>query len=77
MLKFCSECPGVFVPDSEINDEDDADLPLIQFHHYVNIGHFSLHKELLPEHGKKCPSLINIENSEKGKVTTGKSFVLK
>ena len=31
VLKCCSECPGVFVPDAEINDEDDINLPFIVF----------------------------------------------
>ena len=32
-----------------------------------------MHKYLFPEHGKSCPSCMNIE----GKVTTRKSLVLK
>ena len=34
VLNCCSECPGIFVTDAEMNDEDDVNLPLIQFHHY-------------------------------------------
>ena len=32
-VKFCSEFPGVFVPDEEINYEEDVNLPFIKFHH--------------------------------------------
>ena len=76
VLNCCSECPSIFVPDAEINDEDDAYLPFIWFHHYRNIISCSLHKQILPEHGKICPLCINIENVDKVKVTTWKSLVL-
>ena len=33
VLNCCSEYPGVFVPDEEIIDEDDLNLPFIQFQH--------------------------------------------
>ena len=36
-----------------------------------------LHKQLIPENSRTCPSCINIENSDNGKVTTWKSLVLK
>ena len=55
VLNCCSECPGVFVPDAEINDGDDADLPFILFHHYENIISRYFHKQLFHEHGKTLP----------------------
>ena len=77
MLNCCIECPDVFVTDAEINCEGDVNLPLFRFHHYKSIISCSLHKNILPEHGKICPSFINMENYWKGKVTTQKSLLLK
>ena len=77
VLNFCSERPGVFVPDTEMNDEDDAHIILILFHHYNNTISCYLHKQLLPEHVKTFPSCMNIENVEKGKVATRIILVLK
>ena len=57
-----------------INDEEDMDLPLISSHHYENISFCYFHKQILPEHGKTCPSCTNLENFDKGKVTTRKSL---
>ena len=34
VLNFCGECPGFFVPDAEINCEEDVNLPFISFSHY-------------------------------------------
>ena len=67
VLNCCSECTGVFVLDAEMNDEDDANIPFIQIHHCVNISSCSLHKHVFTEHGKICPSCMNIENAEKRK----------
>ena len=50
VLNCCSECPGVFVPDAEINYEDDVNLPFVLFHYYGNISSCSFHKRLLLEH---------------------------
>ena len=33
VLIFCIKCPSVFVPDVEMNNEDDADHPFVIFHH--------------------------------------------
>ena len=77
MLNCCSECPGAFVPDAEINGDKNVDLPFAHFYHYENISSFYLHKHIFPDHGKTCPMCMNLENVEKGKVTTWKSFVLK
>ena len=77
VLKFFSEHPGVFVPDAEMNDEDDAYILFIRLHRYKNTSYCSLHKQLLPEHIKTCPSCTNIENLDKRKVTTWKILVLK
>ena len=77
VLNCCSGFPGVFVTDSEIYDEDDVNIPFIRFHHYKNIRYFSLRKQIFPDHGKTCPSCMNLENFEKGNVTTRKLLVLK
>ena len=34
VFNCCSECPGVFVPDEEMNNESDVNLPFVRFHHY-------------------------------------------
>ena len=77
MLNCCSECPGVFVPDAETNDENDANLPLIKFHHYKNTSSCYLNKQLFPKNGKTRPSFMNIEKVKKGKFITRKILVLK
>ena len=56
---FCSKFPGIIVPDVEINDGYDADLPLIRFCHYKNLSSRYLQKKLFLEHGKTCPSCMN------------------
>ena len=33
VLNCCSECTGVFVTYTEMNDEDDVNFSLIVFHH--------------------------------------------
>ena len=76
VLNCYSERPGVF-SGAEVTDEDDAYILFILFHQYKNISSFYLHKQLLPDHGKKYPSFMNIEIVEKGKVTTQKNIVLK
>ena len=76
LLNCCSECPGLFVPDAEINGDKYVDLQFIRFNHYENISSCSLHKQLLPDHGKTCPFCTNTENVEKEKVTTWKILVL-
>ena len=76
MLIFFSECPGVFVPGVEMNDEDDVKLPFIRFYHYKNIISCYLQKQLLTDHVKTCPSCMNIENFYKVKDTTRKILVL-
>ena len=70
VFNCCSECPSVLVPDAEMNDEDDADITFIWFHHYKNISSCSLHEHIFSEHVKTRPPCMNIENVEKGKVTT-------
>ena len=55
VLNFCSECPGVFVSDAEINCEEYMNLPFLSFNHYKNISSCSLHNQLLPKHGKIFP----------------------
>ena len=77
VLNCCSEFPGVFVPDVEINDRVGVNLPFIRFHHHKNIISCSLHKQLFHYHVKTCPPRMNIENVKKGKVTTWKSLILK
>ena len=77
MLNFCSERPGVFVTDAVMNNEKYVDPPFINFHHCKNISSCSFHKQLLPEHGKTCPSFMNIEHFDKGKVTKRKIIALK
>ena len=77
VLNCCSECPGIFVTDAEINDEDDVNLPFIQFYHYKNISFCYFHTQLFPDHGKICPSWMNLEFFEKGTFTTRKSLLLK
>ena len=77
VLNCCSEFSGVFVPDSEMNDDEDTDLPFIIFYHYGNISSCYFHKHLLIEHGKTFPLCIILENSKKGKVKTRKSLVIK
>ena len=76
VLNCFSKCPGVFVTDAKMDNEDDADLPFIRFYHYENISSCSLHKQPFSDNGKTCTSCMNIENFEKGKVTTRKSLVL-
>ena len=49
-----------FVPGTELNDEEDMDLPFIFLHHYQNIFYCSFHNKLIPEHGKTCPLCMNI-----------------
>ena len=71
-LNCCSECPSIFVPDSEINCEEDVNLPFINFHHYGNISSCSLHKQILTEHGKYFPSCIDIIFFKKEKLKHGK-----
>ena len=65
LLNCCIECADVFVPDAEINDKDDVNFPFILFQYYKNIISCSLHKQMLPEHGKTYPSYMNIEHLEK------------
>ena len=77
VLKFCCECTFVFFPDAEMNGDKDTYLPFIIFHHYGNISSCYFHKELLPDHIKTCPLYMNIDNVEKGKVTTQKIIILK
>ena len=77
VLKCCSECPGVFVTDSEMSSNKDVEILFICLHYYENISYCYLHKELLPEHVKTYTSCINVENVDKLKVTTQKSIVLK
>ena len=77
MLNYCIEFPGVFILGTRINDEYDANLPFINFHHYENISSCYLNKQILPENFKTCPSCMNIENVEKVKFTTRESLVLK
>ena len=48
VLNCFSECPGVFFPDAEMNDEDDTYLPFVRFRHYEDISSCSLNKQLLP-----------------------------
>ena len=55
VLKVCSEFPGVFIPVADMNGEKDVDLPFIHFHHYKNLSPCSLHKYILPDHGKTRP----------------------
>ena len=62
VLKFLSECPGIFFTDAKINSDEDVDFPFIYFHQYENISSWSLHKHLFPEHGKTCPLCMHIEN---------------
>ena len=77
VLNYCSECTDVFVPDAEMNFDEDVDLPFIYFCFYQNIISCPLHKNILPEHGKTCPSCMNLEIFDKVKVTTRKILVLK
>ena len=60
VLNCCSECPGVFVPDAEMNDGDYGDIPFILFYHCENISSCFLHKHLLTKHSKTCPLCTNI-----------------
>ena len=76
VLNCCSQCTSIFVSDSEMNDDDYKNIPFIRFHHYKNISSCFLRKQLFPEHGKTCPSCMNIENIWKRKVTTQKIIVL-
>ena len=62
VLNCCIKCPGVFVPDAEMNDKDDADLPFIRFHHYKNISSCSFCNQLFLEHGENCTSCTNKDN---------------
>ena len=55
-----SECPGVFVPDTEINDNKDIDILFIRFFRDENVSFCSLHKQLLPENGKTCHLCMNL-----------------
>ena len=70
VLNFCSECPGVFFPEAEINYEEDVNLPSIHFHHYKDISSCYLTEHILPDNGKTCPLCTNLEDFDKGKVTT-------
>ena len=38
VLNVCSECPGLFVPDVEMNDEKYVGITFISFHHNENIS---------------------------------------
>ena len=66
-----------FVPDEEMNDEDNFNLTSIRFHHYENISSCYLHKQILPENGKPCTSCMDIRNVNKVKDTTYKILSLK
>ena len=78
MLNGCSECTGVFVPDTELNGDEDVKLPFIHsFSSLQNIRSCCFHKQVSSDHGKSCPLCMNIKKVEKGKVTTRKSIVLK
>ena len=74
---FCSECPGVFVADAKIDCEDYVILLFIRFYHYKNISSCYSHKQTFTDHGKTCPLWMNIENPDKGNVTTHRSLLLK
>ena len=60
MLNCCSEFPGVFVPDEEMNCDEDVDLPFIHLHHKKNVSFFSYHKNPLPDNGKQFPLCMNL-----------------
>ena len=77
VLKKFSECLCLFVTDAEMNCEEYLIITFIIFHHHEIINYRSFYKQLFPEHGKICPSFMNIEKYEKGKVTTMKIIVLK
>ena len=43
VLICCSECPICFVPDVEINCEEDVNIPFIWSCHYTNMISFYFH----------------------------------
>ena len=71
-----SECPGISPPDAEMNGDKYMDLQFICFHHYENTSSYYLHKQILPEHGKICPSRMNLEIVDKRRVKTRNIIVL-
>ena len=62
VFNCCIKCPGDFFPNKENNDEKDMDLLLIHFCHCEIFSSCYLHKHLLPENGKPCPSCMNLED---------------
>ena len=54
LLKFYSECSGVFFTDVEINFDEDVELPFIHFHHYGDISSHYFHEHILSENCKTC-----------------------
>ena len=47
------------------------------FYHYENVRSCSFHKQLLTQHGKICPSFINLENYEEVNFTTQNILTIK
>ena len=76
VINFCSECPGTFFPDEEMNDNEDIDILFICFYHCEHVIFYYWHNELLPEHGKEIPLRISLKNVWKGRFTTQKSILL-
>ena len=37
VINFCSECPGTFFPDEEMNDNEDMDILFICFYHCEHV----------------------------------------
>ena len=50
-----SEYPGVFVPESEINYDENMNPPSISFYQHANVSSCSLNKQPLSENGKTFP----------------------
>ena len=75
--KKISDCPGVYIPDADINDDEDMELPFICFHRYESFSSCYLNQNFLPDNSKTYTSCTNIENEEKGKVIIKKNLVLK
>ena len=76
VLNCCSERPGVFsLMKNKFRGR--CEPPIFFFHHYENIRSFCFQKHIFPEHVKTCTSSMNVENSEKEKLTTWKSLVTK
>ena len=71
VLKCCSQCPKLIIPDEELND--DATMPFIKFNVYMDVSKYSLHGQLPVCDGIKCSKFHEEDiNADSVKIFTKK-----